>query len=169
MKKILLLCLVLLVVSACSMEKNIDDNIQNNSDVSQNDDINKNSDDNNDTNKKYYDCSFTKTYRIVNKLDGYVSATNTFDYIVVDSFQSFVPVVISIPLGEKEKLEIDKYYEFTYTLKGTGTIEDMEDIDEYMQGVITIPENVSNLDVNLKIKSTEKVGLEQINESICTS
>ena len=81
---------------------------------------------------------------------------------------SFFTVVIVIPTGEKEKLEEGKYYEFMYTLKGNGKIRDISDIDLYLQGIVSIPEeNLSWLEVDLEIKNTEKVGFEQINEDIC--
>lgn len=159
MKKILLFIFILMIISGCSFFKTIDyeDKISDNDDTVEK-----------ELDSKYYDCSFTKTYRIVNKLEDYKASVDEFDYIVVDNYLSFVPVVIVIPKGEKEKLEEGKYYEFKYTLKGNGKIEDISDIDFYLQGFVSIPEqNLSGLVVDLEIKNTEKVGLEQINEEIC--
>ena len=54
---------------------------------------NKNIHNNKDNNKiskkseeeKYYDCSFTKTYRVVDLLDGYIAEVPEESYIVVDA------------------------------------------------------------------------------------
>ena len=49
--------------------------------ASQNNDINKENYENSETNTVKYNCSFIKNYRIVNKMDGYISKTNNFDSI----------------------------------------------------------------------------------------
>ena len=36
--------------------------------------------------KKYYDCSFTRTYRVVDLLEGYVAEVPEESYVVLDAF-----------------------------------------------------------------------------------
>lgn len=79
----------------------------------------------NTTNTKevYYDCSFTKTYRVVDLLDGYIAEVPEMSYVVVDQYLTHSAYSHIITSELKKKLEVNKYYEFTYTLKGTLTIK----------------------------------------------
>lgn len=115
-------------------------------------------------NEKEYDCSFTKSWRIVDDFDSYVAEVPEWSFVAVDQFQSHYLFAHLIPTELKETLEIDKYYEFTYHIEGTGLIEDMSDINEYL-----VLDDNSNapLKVTLSIKETDKEGLELINEDIC--
>lgn len=45
-------------------------------------------DDKTEEESKYYDCTFTQTYRIVDKLDGYIAEVPEKSYVIVDKFQS---------------------------------------------------------------------------------
>lgn len=130
-----------------------------------------NSDSNEDTKEKEYDCSFTKTYRIVNTLDGYIAEVSELSYIVIDQFQSHKAMTHIIPTELKESLKVNKYYEFTYKLEGKGVINDMDDVYSYLSGATVNKsqnnEDLTNLSVTLTIKETDKTGLEQIQENIC--
>lgn len=110
-----------------------------------------------------YDCSFTKTYRVVNLLDDYIAEVPEWYYVAVDSFQNHSIFAAKIPFVQKEKLQEDNYYEFTYTIIGKGNIKNMEDINSYL-----VLDN-SNLEfkVTLNVKETDKQGLEQIQQDIC--
>ena len=126
---------------------------------------------NEDITEKEYDCSFTKTYRIVNTLDDYIAEVSELSYIVVDQFQSHSAMTHIIPTESKDSLKVNKYYEFTYILKGKGIINDMSDIYSYLSGTTVNKnqnnEDLTNLSVTLMIKETDKTGLEQIQEKIC--
>ncbi len=114
----------------------------------------------NDTFNFNYDCSFTKTYNIVNILSNYQTDNPNYNYIVVDALQNAYPKTISIPTSLKKKLKANKYYEFVYHIKGSSkTLINEEDIDEFI--------NNDNLNVTLEIKETKKTGLNQINDSVC--
>lgn len=121
--------------------------------------------------EKEYNCSFTKTYNIVNKLDGYIAEVLELSYIVVDQFQSHGAMTHIIPTELKNSLEVNKSYEFTYTLKGKGTINDMFDVYSHLSGTTVNKsqnnEDLTNLSVTLTIKETDKTGLSQIQENIC--
>lgn len=123
--------------------------------------------------EKEYDCSFTQTYNIVNKLDGYIGEVLELSYIVVDQFQSHGAITHIIPTELKDSLSVNKSYEFTYTLKGKGIINDMDDIYSYLSATTVNKsqnnEVLTNLEVTLAIKETDKTGLSQIQENICQS
>lgn len=120
-----------------------------------------------------YDCSFTRTYNMVNILDGYISETGFLSYVVLDAFQDRYARVHVVPSKLKEGLENGKRYEFTYTLKGTGSMDDMEDIYEAIQWTTLYTDdrehtlNGPDVSVTLTITETDKVGMEQKQEPIC--
>ena len=120
-----------------------------------------------ETEQKEYDCSFTKTWRVVDKMDGYVAEVPEKSYVIVDKFQSHNAYAHPILTNLKEDLEVDKYYEFTYQVKGTGIINDISDITRYItdESLEEVPDGV--LRVKLSIKETNKQGLDQIQEDIC--
>lgn len=125
-------------------------------------------DDKKEEEDKYYDCSFTQTYRVVNLLDGYIAEVPERSYVIVDKFQSHGAYAHPILTNLKEDLEINKYYEFTYHIKGTGVINDLNDVVSHITDKSLsedIPEGM--LRVNLSIKETNKEGLEQVQENIC--
>ena len=126
------------------------------------------SDINSEVEEKEYDCAFTKTYRIIETLEDYGSATNTFYYVVGDVFQSFTPEILLVPLKYEDKLDEDKSYEFTYTLKGKGVINNMDDVNDYfVSTTIDNKDYPASVKVTIEVKETDKTGLEQINEDIC--
>lgn len=117
-----------------------------------------------DTNKDNiahtYDCEFTVTYKIVNLLENYIYEVPEYSYIVIDKFQQNNPITHYISTEQKNNLEVNKYYEFTYHIKGTGNITSIYE-------VINNIDSNKNLNVSLSIKETNKLGLEQIQENIC--
>ena len=88
----------------------------------------------------------------------------TYSYIVVDKFQQHNPITHYLPTNLKETLELNKYYEFTYHIKGNGNIENIYDIINNIH-----IEHLDNekLSVTLSIKETNKLGIDQIQENIC--
>ena len=126
---------------------------------------------------KYYDCSFTKTYRVVNLLDGYIAEVPELSYVILDAYLYHSALSHLIPLNLKTKLETNKYYEFTYQIKGKGNIKDMDAI--YQEIAATelygqADDKTKNelykdkeLFVYLTINETSKKGVEQIQENIC--
>lgn len=121
-----------------------------------------------DTSNVYYqyDCSFTETYHLVNMLDGYISEVLEFSYIVVDQFQNHYATNIRIPTHLKEGLVVGNSYEVTYHLKGKSN-KIMNDIT-YIKNNISLSENDDEFTITMDIKETDKTGLEQIGEDICS-
>ena len=116
--------------------------------------------------EKYYDCSFTKTYRVVDLLDGYIAEVPEESYIVLDAFQTHSAFTHKISSEAKKNLEVNKYYEFTYYLKGRGIINDIEDVKNSISALNSIKSD-NSLKVLLEVKETNKEGLEQVQENIC--
>ncbi len=116
----------------------------------------------------YYDCSFTQTYRVVDLLDGYVAEVPEMSYVILDKFQMHGAYAHIISSEQKKKLEVNKYYEFTYYLKGTtkDKINDINDVLSYSSFNNQIKSD-NSLSVLLEIKETDKLGMEQIQEDIC--
>lgn len=116
----------------------------------------------------YYDCSFTQTYRVVDLLDGYVAEVPEMSYVILDKFQIHGAYAHIISSEQKKKLEVNKYYEFTYYLKGTtkDKINDINDVLSYSSFNNQIKSD-NSLSVLLEIKETDKLGMEQIQEDIC--
>lgn len=120
---------------------------------------------NDEQNVKYeYNCNFTNTYRLVNMLKDYTSEVKEYSYIVVDQYQSHYAETLRIPSSLKEGLKENKWYEVTYSIKGIS--EEIIDI-EYVMNHVSLGEN-SGLNVTMKIKETNKTGVEQINQNVCT-
>lgn len=125
--------------------------------------------DNNNIDKEvYYDCSFTQTYRVVDLLDGYIAEVPEMSYVILDKFQIHGAYAHIISSEQKKKLEVNKYYEFTYYLKGTtkDKINDINDVLSYSSFNNQIKSD-NSLSVLLEIKETDKLGMEQIQEDIC--
>ena len=116
-----------------------------------------------ETKGKEYDCSFTKTFKVVNLLDGYIAEVPEWSYVALDQFQNHVITAIRIPSTLKTNLQENKYYEFTYTIKGNGIIKTMEDINSHL----VLDDSNAELKVTLNVKETDKIGLSQIQEEIC--
>ena len=126
-----------------------------------------NSDDKEEEKKeKYYDCSFTRTYRVVDLLDGYVAEVPEESFIVLDAYLSHGAFTHRISSNLKKKLEVNKYYEFTYTLKGYGVVNDMDDVINRVSAFNSINSD-NSLKVLFEIKETDKKGVGQIQENIC--
>lgn len=136
--------------------------LESNNKITDNTDVN-----NNDAEQIELDCSFTRTYKIVNMLEGYKAAEPDYSFVVVDQFQFFEPVVHGLPTKLKENLKVGENYEFTYHLKGKMDASKdlyMDDINDMI--VLEHPDN-DNLTATLQIKKTDKLGLGQIQEPIC--
>ena len=120
-----------------------------------------------ETKGKEYDCSFTRTYKIIDLMDEYRAAVPERSFIIVDQFQFFVPVVHSLPTKLKENLKVGEYYEFTYHIKGEmDALKELEMMDVVGMIVEEHPDN-DNLTATLQIKKTDKLGLDQTQEPIC--
>ena len=116
-----------------------------------------------ETKGKEYDCSFTKTYKVINLLDGYIAEVPEWSFVALDQFQNHGIFAAKIPSSLKMGLEESKYYEFTYTIKGNGIIKTMEDINSHL----VLDDSNAELKVTINVKETDKQGLEQIQENIC--
>ena len=116
-----------------------------------------------ETKGREYDCSFTKTYRVVNLLDGYIAEVPEWSYVVLDQFQNHGVTAARISSTEKNNLQENKYYEFTYTIKGNGLIKTMEDINSHL----VLDDSNAELKVTLSVKETAKKDLSQVQEEIC--
>ena len=163
-RRLLLVCIVVIIgLIGCNIY------LDNQNHKLQNDNENSNKE-SNTTKELEYDCSFTRTYHIVNLLDNYIAEVPELSYIVLDSYQSHGAFTHIIPTRLKKEIREDKYYEFTYTIKGTGIINDISDVLSYISA--TELANQSNrenpkLQVSLEIKETDKQGMEQTQEPIC--
>ena len=116
-----------------------------------------------ETKGKEYDCSFTRTYRVANLLEGYIAEVPEWSFVALDQFQNHGIFAAKIPSNLKTELEENKYYEFTYTIKGNGIIKTMEDINSHL----VLDDSNAELKVTLNVKETDKQGLEQIQDNIC--
>ena len=122
-----------------------------------------------DSNNKVldYNCSFTKTFRFIQKVD-YETYVDGTTYIVGDIYQSYEPLLLIVDNDTAGKMERNKYYEFTYTLKGTtnNKINNIDDVLSYFSFNNAIRSD-NRLKVLLEVKETDKLGMEQIQEDIC--
>ena len=126
---------------------------------------------------KHYDCSFTQTYHVVNLLEGYIAEVPELSYVVLDKYLAHDAFAHIIPSRLKTNLEVNKYYEFTYQIKGNGNIKDMNDIYQeisatelYDQADDKTKNEIykdKELFVYLTINETDKTGVDQIQENIC--
>ena len=128
-KRLLLICVVVMLgLLGCNIYLNYENNklIKENNTTKGDEDntINKVTD---NTKEVYYDCSFTKTYRVVDLLDGYIAEVPEMSYVVVDQYLTHGAYSHIITSELKKKLEVNKYYEFTYTLRG-ATKDKINDI-----------------------------------------
>lgn len=141
-----------------------------------NDDINNNSsidsgNNNIDSNNKVldYNCSFTKTFRFIQKVD-YETYVDGTTYIVGDIYQSYEPLLLIVDNDTAGKMERNKYYEFTYTLKGKmreTEIDEMNKINALVKTTYDKEHGVGSNKAYLEVKETDKIGLSQTQESIC--
>ena len=141
-----------------------------------NNDINNNSsidsgNNNIDSNNKVldYNCSFTKTFRFIQKVD-YETYVDGTTYIVGDIYQSYKPLLLIVDNDTAGKMERNKYYEFTYTLKGKmreTEIDEMNKINALVKNTYDKEHGVGSNKAYLEVKETDKIGLSQTQESIC--
>ena len=115
------------------------------------------------------DCSFTRTFRMISKID-YPLAADGVSFIVVDEYQGYRPFIVAIP-ASYNNLEYLKYYEFTYHIIGKGNIASFYDLNSLLVASIANKYlghySSDSIDVDLTIEETSKVGFNQINEMIC--
>ena len=127
--------------------------------------------------KKEYDCTFTQTYRVVNLLSDYVAEVPELSYVILDKYLTHNVISHIIPSNLKNNLETNKYYEFTYHIKGKGNIRNMDDVYQHISSTELYNQSDDKtkteiykdkeMFVYLTIKETSKKGVEQINEEIC--
>ena len=122
---------------------------------------------NNQENIKEVDCTFTRTYNIVNLMENYIAEVPEYSYVIVDSFQSHGAIAHFLPTNLKSNLKIGESYEFVYHLKGKGNIEEINDIYDVINRIIDKHPDNGNLTATLTINKTDKLGLEQLQEPIC--
>ena len=169
-KRLLLICVVVMLgLLGCNIYLNYENNklIKENNTTKGDEDntINKVTD---NTKEVYYDCSFTKTYRVVDLLDGYIAEVPEMSYVVVDQYLTHGAYSHIITSELKKKLEVNKYYEFTYTLK--GATKDKINLLLYILSYFSFNNAIrsdNRLRVLLEIKETDKLGMGQIQEDIC--
>ena len=166
-RRLLLVCIVVIIgLIGCNIYlDNQNHKLQNNNETASNDNENSNKE-SNTTKELEYDCSFTRTYHIVNLLDNYIAEVPEESYIVLDAFQTHSAFTHKISSEAKKNLEVNKYYEFTYYLKGRGIINDIEDVRNSISALNSI-KSYNSLKVLLEVKETNKEGLEQVQENIC--
>lgn len=114
-----------------------------------------------------YDCSFTQTFRFYQKID-YETYVDGTAYVLGDIYQSYEPILLIVYEEDANKMEKYKYYEFTYTLKGTWSeITDYNTLNILVKASFDKEHSTSTNSATLKIKETDKVGLSQVSEPIC--
>ena len=129
--------------------------------------ITENNIENNNTEQITLDCSFTRTYEIIDLMNNYIAAGPDYSYVIIDQFQFFEPVVHGLPTKLKENLKVGEYYEFTYHIKGKMDSSKELDMDDINDMIVIEHPGDDNLTATLKIKKTDKLGLGQIQEPIC--
>ena len=158
-QKIIFICMALIIVVLgvfLIIERNeLKEKCTSNNAITPNDE-NKNAEELN------YDCSFTQTWKVYNLLENYTGHHPDVSYVILEKFQTTIPYSHIIPSNLKSKLEQGKYYEFTYN------INDINDITDKIIPEDNVKTSQSNLIVTLSIKETDKLGLEQLQEPICS-
>lgn len=101
-------------------------------------------------NQKKYDCEFIRTYRVYGI---YESNDDKFLYATIREFQAEDIQTVKIPKAISDELKVGENYEFKYKQKSKIPRDD----------ILSIYNN-SKL---LSVKSTDLVGLEQIQENYC--
>lgn len=168
-KRIILLCVVIIIgLIGCNVYLNIQNSKLSNI-TCDNIECDNTEDDKDNTSVKEldYDCSFTRTFRYLGRIN-YETYVDDTSYIMVDFFQSFKPMLLIVPDSDLDKMEENKYYEFTYTLKGKmNEIKDFDTINVLVKATSDAEHSVGSNRAYLEINSTNKVGMEQVSESIC--
>lgn len=97
-----------------------------------------------------YICSFTKTYLVLkiseSNDDGYI-------YLTIKQFQGEEVVTVKVKRDLTEDITEDQFYEFQFISVGNQQEEDIQSIFNHYTLV--------------SIQATNRVGLDQINESVC--
>ena len=100
---------------------------------------------------------------------GYVAAVPERSYVIVDQFQMFEAIAHGLPTKLKENLKVGQSYEFTYHIKGKMNLSKKLDMYDVIGMIVEEHPNNDNLTATLKIKKTDKLGLDQIQEPICNT
>ena len=111
---------------------------------------------NNNTEQLSIDCSFTKTFKIVNLMEGYIAAVPERSSVIVTQFQMFEAIAHGLPTKLKEKLKVGEYYEFTYHIKGKMDSSKELDIYDVIGMIVEEHPNNDNLTATLKIKKKQQ-------------
>lgn len=164
-KRIILVCVVVIIgLIACNVYLNIQNSKLSNSGE---DNISSDNKENITNTELDYDCSFTRTFRYLGIIN-YETYVDDTSYIMVDFFQSFEPMLLIVPDSDLDKMEENKYYEFTYTLKGKmNEIKDFDTINVLVKATSDIEHSVGSNKAYLEINSTDKIGTDQVSENIC--
>lgn len=114
-------------------------------------------------------CIFMRSHHVVDLLENYVGEVPESTLILVDHFQSHYPVVLEIPNDKRDILEINKNYEFIYTIPKNNDFTSEDEILSLLVGNLINSNNGNKEEsnVSLTIRESEKAGLELINEEIC--
>ena len=142
--------------------------LESNNKITDSDALNNNSN-NNEDEQIELDCSFTKTFKIVNLMEGYIAAVPERSSVIVTQFQMFEAIAHGLPTKLKENLKVGQSYEFTYHIKGKMDSSKELDMYDVIGMIVEEHPNNDNLTATLKIKKTDKLGLDQIQEPICKS
>lgn len=97
-----------------------------------------------------YTCSFTRTYLVLDVSD---SNDSEFIYLTLREYQGEEVVTVKVDRYLNEEILEDYYYEFQFGSTGKSKEIDIK--------------NIFDSNILLSITSTDKVGLEQMNENVC--
>lgn len=97
-----------------------------------------------------YICSFTKTYLVLDVID---SNDDKYVYLTLRMFQDEEVVTVKVDKNLAVDMVEDQSYEFQFTSIGDNQQEDIQSIFKNHKLI--------------SIKVTDRVGLDQVNESIC--
>lgn len=103
---------------------------------------------------KNFDCSFIRTYRIIDKLTEYPIYNEGSRFIVADLPNGYHPFTTPISITDYEQLEVGEIYQFTYTLKGNWNISTIEDVHQ------SLISSLWSLSTNSSYAQDKKVTLE---------
>lgn len=97
-----------------------------------------------------YICSFIKTYLVLDVSD---SNDEKYVYLTLKQYQGEEVVTVKVERSLIDEMIEDQFYEFQFTSVGASEEESIEDIFKNHELV--------------SITATDKVGMDQINESVC--
>ncbi len=114
--------------------------------------------------KYVYDCSFTQSFRIIELMDDYASNDGVHNYVVVDRAQEHIPMTALVNETDKSTLKEVKFYNFTYTIKGTSSTV-LDDINKIINSIDQeIDNGKDKYKITLEITESDPT---QRSENIC--